>query len=380
MPHREYSDLQEDFWRFYCDTKIFAVLKIAEARALIRRLQDYWQLHHLIIVTDSGVARSAFFHELIRGLGADVLQVGEDCDSEPMADAVERLGVECPDGLLSIGGGSVMDAAKLIAASAGTGVPLETLRQCQVLPGKPLPHLAIPTTFGTGSEANLYGHLKMPSGRYGLRKSWLAPTAAILIGELAETMPEQIRLLGAIDAWVHCLEARTQLRERSPLQEALLDRAMQMHRDSFEDFVRFPSAEIGLEMATVACIAGIGLNNGRTGLAHTLAVPFAYRFQLPHALSLLPFVEPVFKFNASGYQTLLGGDRAENLYQFWIKTAQPLILPFLEKQEIRVTDNDLDVMTREATLDTVMFKENPFPIEAVDLRQLYETALEPWLA
>jgi len=376
MFRKAYSDRAAGFWRFYCDVKIFGCLDLASARERLGWLWSALGVARPGVLTDEGVRDCGFFPTLTAGLEAPVFSVGADCAAEPIRRAVAQARAEGMDGLLAIGGGSVLDAAKLVAAAVRNDLSLASLIERESLDQPPLPLIAVPTTFGTGSEANMIGHLTSPEGKRSLRRDWAAPAAALLIGEIARFTPENVRLLAAVDAWVHAFESLTLAREVSPVQQALCRQTIAMQRRHWPSWLEArPSDECGLAMASAACMAGLAINNARTGLIHALAAPFAERFRLPHAVSLLPFIEPAIAFNWSELKPHFAGETLETFIAELNRTLLARREALLKPWPFRVATADIEWMAEQCLRDSVLLKENPAPLRPEDFAALYRRAL-----
>jgi len=173
---------------------------------------------------------------------------------------------------------------------------------------------------------------------------------------------------------VHAMEGLTLARERSPIQDALLRQALALHKEHFSKWLQNPDPACGLAMATAACLGGLGIHNARTGLIHSLAVPFAARFHLPHQTSLLPFILPALRFNRTSVEAVVQG--SFDHYLDWVST---VILSRSQEfdrdwsKELRA--GDLEEMARECARDHVLFKENPQPLSEASLLALYTQSL-----
>ncbi len=379
MFRRAYSDREAGFWRFYADVKVFACVSIDEARRRLAWLLSTFDAKRPAIVTDAGVAAADFFEALTRDLPATPVLVGADCDAEPMLRALASPQIRDADAVLAIGGGSVLDAAKIIAACAASGLDPETLLARESPPAPPLPLLAAPTTFGTGSEANMIAHLKTGARKLSVRRDWLTPAAALLIGEIATVTPATRRYLAAVDAWVHAFEALTLRREVSPIQQALCRQALALHERGWDEWLESPSAEAGLAMASAACMAGLAINNARTGLIHALAAPFAERMGLAHAPSLLPFIEPAIAHNWSGLKPHFPRETLASFLDRMEQTVLRRRREVLAEQRVAATDEDIEAMIGQCRRDTVLFKENPAPLSIGDLDGLYRRGLREFM-
>lgn len=381
MPHRLFSDNEDGFGRFYCDTKILICGDTAKAREKIGFIfSEVEHVQNILLLTDEGVSRTRFFHEIApQNLRFTPAKLGYESDIGPMQAAIDLAHEHNCRAILAIGGGSVLDSAKLIAATLGSNIPLEKLRDTNALESSPLPLACIPTTFGTGSETNMYGHLATPTAKTGLRKAWLAPKYAILIGAPGLELSSDQRYMTGLDAWAHAFEACTLKRERNGFSDALLQNALDLHRKNFKSFVEMPTSSNALAIATSSAMAGIGLNNARTGIIHTLAVPFGAHFKRPHTQAIIPFIESAIRFNwnaighrfpTTSVETFLNELQEHTLFR---------TQDIMARWDLRVSAQDIEAMSHAAITDTVLPKENPRDITYQDITNLYRLSLKSWM-
>jgi len=381
MAHRLFSDRDDGFARFYCDTKILTCRDAEQAREKSATiLVDIEQVQNVLILTDEGVSQTRFYAEVCpHGLNITVAKLGYESNIAPMQAAIDTAQEHKCQAILAIGGGSVLDSAKLIAATLGSGTPLEGLRDTNVLARPALPLICIPTTFGTGSECNMYGHLTTPDAKIGLRKAWLTPKYAVLVGTPALELSSEQRYLTGLDAWSHAFEALTVKRERSAFSDALLRTALDLHKTHFKAFVESPTPDNALAIATASAMAGIGLNNARTGVIHTLAVAFAAHFKKPHTQAIVPFIEPAIHFNWAGIADQFSTDDVDtfiaDLREHTLFGAHDV----MSQWAMHVSAEDIAAMTHAAESDTVLIKENPCDITSQDISHLFQSSLKPWM-
>lgn len=110
------------------------------------------------------------------------------------------------DGIISLGGGSAMDTAKSIKSMLLTGCDEEKARSCE-LPERKLPHIAIPATAGTGSEATQFAVMYFAGKKHTLTHPALLPEGVILDADLLDTLPEYHKKASALDALCQGMES-----------------------------------------------------------------------------------------------------------------------------------------------------------------------------
>ena len=208
--------------------------------------------------------------------------------------AAREAGCDC---VIGIGGGSVLDAAKAIAALiANTGGVLDYLEiigRGRPLARAPLPCIAIPTTAGTGSEVTRNAVLASSEHRVkvSLRSRLMLPRVALVDPDLTLTLPPGITASTGLDALTQLIEGYLS-RRAGPLTDALaldgIHRAAGALRRAFCDGADVDARQ---EMALASLFSGLVLANAGLGAVHGIAGPFGGMFGAPHGAvcaALLP--------------------------------------------------------------------------------------------
>jgi len=217
---------------------------------------------------------------------------------------VARVGIEtareaASDFVVSIGGGSVLDTGKVIAAMLTNTGKLEDYLEV-VGAGKPLlhgsaPHIAIPTTAGTGAEVTRNAVLGVPEHRVkvSMRSLFMLPHLAVVDPELTHSLPPSLTATTGLDALTQLVEAYVS-DKASPLTDGIcregLRRAGRSLRRAFENG---DDADAREDMAMASLFSGLGLANAKLGAVHGFAGPLGGMLSAPHGAlcaRLLPFV------------------------------------------------------------------------------------------
>jgi len=220
---------------------------------------------------------------------------------EPTVNDVDALATDVracgADVVISAGGGSVMDAGKAVAALATAGAAaldyLEGTGPGRTLERPPLPHLAVPTTAGTGTEVTRNAVLAVPGRRIkrSMRSPQLVPETAILDPELVMSLPPAQTAASGMDALTQLVESCVS-RKAQPIPGALallgVELAGRSLLSSYRDGSNLQARE---DMLLAACLSGMCLANSGLGLAHGLAAALGPAYGIPHGLAcaiLLP--------------------------------------------------------------------------------------------
>lgn len=199
------------------------------------------------------------------------------------------------DGIIALGGGSVIDSAKAIALLAQYRGRIRDYSVPNIVTLPIMPLIAIPTTAGTGSEVTKVTIITDESNDEKLlcMGPGLIPSAAIIDFSLSMTAPERITADTGIDALTHAIEAYVS--GKSGLftdQQALL--AMKLIAPNLRDAVNNPENKQAKEqMMLGATLAGMAFSNASVALVHGMSRPIGAHFHVPHGMSnamLLPTV------------------------------------------------------------------------------------------
>lgn len=262
-------------------------------------------LRHLLLMVDGMVYQAGLTAALERSLQAAGVAwtlwpcpPGEPCATD-VCSAVAQLREQGADGVLAVGGGSVLDAAKAVALLANN--PALTLaeinEQAHLQPRLPL--IAVPTTAGTGSEStNVTVISDAASGdKQVLAHAMLMPDVAILDAALTVGVPSAVTAMTGIDALTHAIEALT-ARNRSPLTHSLALSAVSMIGEALPKAVgdgRDLAARESMMLA--ACMAGMAFSSAGLGLCHAMAHQPGAALHIPHGLANAMLLPTVMRFN-----------------------------------------------------------------------------------
>jgi len=291
------------------------------------------------------------------------------------------------DFIVAVGGGSSMDCAKGTNVLLTNGGSMADYKGYGKAAKPMLPSIGVPTTTGTGSEAQSYAliadaktHMKMACGD---RK--LAFKVAILDPEVTVSQPPKVGAITAIDAMAHALESYVCTR-RSPLAQAFSRAAWHLLEPNFEKCLRHPhDLEARAAMQLGANFAGSAIENSMLGACHALANPLTAHYGLTHGIAIGILLPHVIRFNAKAVGPLYGDLAHEHglVNGDWEAAAEALarrIAHFMQLAGLvttlsaaGVSKGILEVLADEAAQQWTG-KFNPVPVKYEELLCLYELA------
>lgn len=266
---------------------------------------DRLGMGRILVVSDRVIAeRTDLVERVGKVLGSRVAARFLDVPPDSGVEAVEAgyaVGREAgANGVVSVGGGSVLDTAKGICLLLREGGRLRDYEGFQNLTRKVAPHIAIPTTAGTGSEVTYVAVIKdHDAGRKLLFGDYhLIPDVGILDPALTVGLPAHLTAATGMDALSHAIEALHSL-QREPIADALAIHAIRLLREAVPLCVREPGnlAARGQQLLA-ACMAGAAFSNAQVGLVHAMAHTVGARFGIHHGLANSICLPAVIRFNA----------------------------------------------------------------------------------
>ncbi len=286
-------------------------------------LEDLAGKKRCLIVTDRFLFENGYVEDTVRLLKKQGMEV--ECFFEVSADptlAVVRKGTALahafrPDVILALGGGSPMDAAKIIwVLYEHPDVHFEDLalrfmdirKRIYRFPklGEKAMLVAVPTTSGTGSEVTPFAVVtdEKTGVKYPIADYALTPDMAIIDANLVMNMPKSLTAFGGIDAVTHALEAYVSVMANEYSDPQALQ-ALKLLKDylpsSYQNGAHDPKAREQVHNA--ATIAGIAFANAFLGVCHSMAHKLGAEFHLPHGLANALLICNVIRYNAADYPT-----------------------------------------------------------------------------
>jgi len=229
-------------------------------------------------------------------------QVQPDPTDENVAAGLKHLRECAAEALVAIGGGSVMDAAKIIGIAVNNPESLSAFQGYHKIPKSGLPLIAVPTTAGTGSETTKAAVITDTTRQVKMmifdRK--LLPRVSLVDYELSLSMPPQLTAHVGIDTLAHGIEAFVS-RKASGMTDPLALSCIQLTARYLPMAYQEPGNREAREaMALAACQGGMAFTNSSVCLVHGMSRPLGAIFHLPHGLSNAVLLPSVTRFSLRG--------------------------------------------------------------------------------
>lgn len=352
------------------------------ALAQLGKLSEELDGSRILFVTDPGIVSAGLADRAIAVLQRASLDffVFDSVGENPTTTHIEA-GVAFAkargniDLIVGMGGGSAMDCAKGINFILTNGGQMEDYWGMGHAAKPMLPSIGIPTTAGTGSEAQSYAlisdaktHVKMACGDLKARFR-----SVILDPSLTESVPKDVAAAAGIDAIAHAIESYVCTR-RNAISMMFAQKAWQLLSSSFESVLKDASdSEARSNMLLGAHFAGAAIENAMLGAAHACANPLTAHFGITHGVAVALMLPAVVQYNGETEGTRyrgLGSD-VEELIEKVAFLKECANLPF-RLRDLGVARDSLPILAKDATEQwTGTF--NPRPVGENDFLTLYES-------
>lgn len=355
-------------------------------------------INQVVLVTQNAMHRLGVTERVRAQLQAAHIGVHviDNVEIEPTLENIERVfrddvAPHAPDALIAIGGGSVLDAAKLFAVMLTNDTPLKELLGIDKVkfPGKPM--VLVPTTSGTGSEVTPNAIVTLPDEelKIGVVSRHLIPSLVILDPLLTLSLPKPITAATGMDAFTHALESFISTKA-NPVSDAFALESMRLISGSIVAACEQPeNIEARGDMLLGSMYGGLALTAAGTAAVHALAYPLGGKFHVTHGVANAMLLPHVMAFNLDSCAARLkraacvcgiappsDSDEvaAQKLIEQISQWTQRLNIP-QNLREFGVAEEHLAEMAVAASKVTRLMANNPKALTLAQIEQLYRCLL-----
>jgi alcohol dehydrogenase class IV len=371
------------------------ILGAGKLNELGKKLED--RAKHVFFVRGGSSDAIPRLREILSASGIPFTEV--QVHGEPTIEIVQG-GLEAArdcDMVIGLGGGSVLDTGKAIAAlSTNSGDVfdyLEVIGKGQPLTNAPLPYIAIPTTAGTGAEVTRNAVLEstVHNVKVSLRSPLMLPRIALVDPELTYQLPPEITASSGLDALTQLIEPFVSVKA-NPMTDAICREGMHYAARSLRRAYENGSDKEAREGMSIASLfGGLALANAALGAAHGFAGPLGGMLHAPHGVLCARFLPLVMEANIKAMESrqpehpaldryveiarTLTGDKEVTAYD-GVKWTRELVyqlkIPRLSAYGMKPEDFPEAV---QKTQKASSFKGNPIALDAKELTAILEQAL-----
>lgn len=293
-------------------------VKILSGEAALENIP--YELHSLeskapLLLSDSGLVAVGAVDTVLKAISpvtprASYTNIPPDSSVQVVNEIAHFYVSHNCDGILAVGGGSVIDTAKGVRMVLSHNAPdIESLMGCEVLTvGRHIPFIAVPTTAGTGSEATPVAVISNPDKRVKQEyiSGHLLPDAAVLDLRMTVTLPPKVSASTGLDALCHAIEAYTCL-QKNPMSDAYASAAMELILENLPKVVADPrDKQARMAMANGSLMAGTAFGNSMVGLVHAIGHALGGQCHVAHGDAMSILLPHVMAYNLDKCREIYG--------------------------------------------------------------------------
>ena len=353
-------------------------------------------VQHLAVFTDQGI-RGAGLLELpmawVEQSGVDTV-ILDDLPAEPTYAEAQKLVDQCKawgaDFIMAVGGGSVMDTAKLASILRTDEYGIKELLDTPTQAKKCIKSLMIPTTAGTGSEATPNAIVAVPEKqlKVGIVNPEMIADFVILDAVMIKKLPRKIAAATSVDALAHAIECWTS-NKANPFSDIFALQALDMILNNIEracDDAEAMDAKNQMQIASF--YAGVAITASGTTAVHALSYPLGGKYHIAHGVSNAILLAPIMRFNELACRERLAAayDRCIRGGETTLEGKSAAVITRLEQivrhldiptslTEFGVPEEDLEALVASGMEVTRLLDNNMRKITPDDARYLYQQVL-----
>ena len=362
-------------------------------------LSIFLKANNAFIVTDTEIEKLGFANKVQKylektGIKSNVFnEIEPNPKEETIIKGAERFKSTGSDTVIAIGGGSVIDAAKvirLLVKQGGKPSDYDVKKSTIMAVHEMLPHqISIPTTSGTGSEVSIVAMITSGHEKITILGYPLISTIALVDPELTMSCPPKLTAMCGMDALTHAIEAFISLRINPVADMFSLQAISLIHQNLKKVYSNSQDAIARINMSLAATIAGMAFNQKSVGLVHACSHQLSAQCNLPHGLAnavMLPHVlrvnkkvsAPKYITMATGFGmdlTNLSNDEASEKFILEIEKLNKEIGIPARLSECGVKESDIEVMAPNAVNDISAITNPLQPVTKELVESIYKSAL-----
>ncbi|RQZ47834.1 iron-containing alcohol dehydrogenase [Burkholderia sp. Bp9099] len=355
-------------------------------------------VERIALITQPSMEALGVVDRVIESLNAKDIDVRiiRGVEPEPTIGNVETVFNEqiapfAPQAILSIGGGSVLDAAKLFAVRLTNDEPLRNWLGIDLIKRPGVPMILVPTTAGTGSEVTPNAIVTLPdeSLKVGIVSRHLLAQIVILDAELTLGLPKPITAATGMDAFVHALESYISTKA-NPISDMYAMESMRLiGANIVEAYENGQSLKAREGMMLGSMYGGLALTAAGTAAVHALAYPLGGMFNVTHGVANAMLLPHVMAFNLDAIEGRLSNvaralglvakadtdaDAARKLIDKIEEWTAAVDIP-QDLRKFGVSEEHLDALAVAASKVKRLLGNNPKALTLDDMKSIYRRLL-----
>lgn len=368
-------------------------------RELKNHLSILGDVKKAAIITTPFFETSSFIELIGEQLtGADIsYEVLAEIQPEPTVGHIEdvfaSLSGQSFDLLIGLGGGSALDAAKILSVMSTNDLPLRDLIGTDKVEKEGIPTILIPTTSGTGSEVTPNAIVTVPEAelKEGVVSRYLLPSLVILDPVLTLTLPPNITAATGMDAFTHSFESFISTKA-NPISDMFAMESMRLISRSIVTACEEGSnLEARHDMLMGSAYGGMALTSAGTAAVHALAYPLGGKFHIPHGEANSMLLPHVTRVNLDAIQERMAliakeigvltsreassAEAAEALITQIEEWTKRLNIP-QNLKAFGIKEEDVEDLATAASKVTRLLNNNPKELTIADMQGIYRKLLK----
>ena len=328
--------------------------------------------------------------EACQKAGAEVTII-DNIPPEPtygqVQEVVDQVAGESVDIVIAVGGGSVMDSAKLACVAAGADYTVHDLLTDPKRAKKQIKCVAVPTTAGTGAEATINAIVAVPEDevKIGIVNDDMMPDYVLLDVRMVQNLPRSIAAATGVDAMCHAIECFTCVKA-NPFSDTFALEAFDLIVNNIERACDDKDAiDAKRAMQVAALYGGIAITASGTTTVHGLSYPLGGKYHVPHGVSNAILLSPVMHFNEPAIRDRLalaydrairGGAETDEAKSAAVIERMDQIVEHLDipkkLEELGVTDAPIDWLAEAGIQQQRLLSNNKREVTLEDARAIYQ--------
>lgn len=351
----------------------------------------------VLIFTDSTIREAGLVDPVIEEITKANAQVMifEAAVGEPSYQDVEEMMRQTKNYnsalMIAIGGGSVMDVAKLYSVLKGASYSVKELLEDPQKAVKKIKTVMIPTTCGTGSEATCNSIVTIPEEetKKGIVNDSMISDYVILDSQMIKKLPKQIVAATGVDALAHAVECYTS-KKATPLSDTYALGAAKLIFENIRNAYNNPDdMEAKSLMMLGAFYGGVAITGSGTTAVHALSYPLGGKFHIPHGVSNAILLAHIMRFNKEAcidqFSVLcdticpsIANENKSTKAEYVIEQIEDIVSAIkipTDLKEFGVSYSDLDFLVEAGSKQTRLLVNNQKEMSLSDIRMIYEKVL-----
>ena len=267
---------------------------------------DFFGCENPLLLSDEGLKKIGTVDKvkkLLKNVGIKNVftNIPADSSTETIKEIIALYKASKCDGIIAVGGGSVIDTAKGVRMSLAQNKNdiMKLMGNENIKKGRHIPFIVVPTTCGTGSECTAVAVIKNHDNNVKMEfiSSELLPDVAVVDVRMTETLPPKLTASTSMDAMVHAIEAYTSL-QKNPISDVYALSAIKLISQNLLKVLQNPNELDGRNnLALASTLAGIAFSNAMVGVVHAIGHACGGVSGVPHGNAMAVLLTECMKFN-----------------------------------------------------------------------------------